>query len=343
MTNRLNRVLFLFTALGLVRTVPAQETTSRGVIFGVVLDPTDRAVAAATIKLARRGAVAVTRNADDTGKFRFDGVAPGNYEIIVEHEGFKPATSTVRVGSTPSASLSIRLALVDVQSMVTVTSQASQVSTNAADNLDTVTLNRQALDDLPIFDQDYIGTMSRFLDAGSIATGGVTILVDGVEASRAGVSASAIQEVKINQDPYSAEFPRPGRSRIEIITKPGTSDFHGTFNFLFRDNHLNARDPFALTRPFEQRRIFEGSLTGPLGRDKKTSFLISANREEEDLQAVVFAEGLSGGIQQTVPTPSRNTEISGSLNRQIGENHLISIRGLYTDRTIQNQGVGGFD
>ena len=44
-----------------------------------------------------------------------------------------------------------------------------------------------------------------------------------------------------------------------------------------------------------------------------------------------------------MPTPSRNTEISGSVNRQIGENHLISIRGLYTDRTIQNQGVGGFN
>ena len=101
--------------------------------------------------------------------------------------------------------------------------------------------------------------MSRFLDAGSIGTSGVTLVVDGVEATRAGVSASAIQEVKINQDPYSAEYPRPGRGRIEIITKPGSSEFHGTFNFLFRDYHLNARDPFALIRPPEQRRIYEGN------------------------------------------------------------------------------------
>jgi hypothetical protein len=108
--------------------------------------------------------------------------------------------------------------MAEIRSAVTVSAQASQISTNAADNLDTVALSRQSLDDLPIFDQDYIGTMSRFLDAGSIATGGVTIVVDGVEASRAGVSASAIQEVKIDNDPYSAEYPRPGRSRIEIIT-----------------------------------------------------------------------------------------------------------------------------
>jgi len=87
----------------------------------------------------------------------------------------------------------------------------------------------------------------------------------------------------------------------------------------------------------KQRRIFEGSLTGPLGRSKKMSFLVSANREEEDVQAIVFAEGLSGTIQTTVLAPARNTEISGSLTRLIGEDHLISIRGLYTDRAIHNQ------
>ncbi len=50
-------------------------------------------------------------------------------------------------------------------------------------------------------------------------------MVDGVETTRAGVSASSIQEVKINQDPYSAEYSRPGRGRIEIITKPGSSEY----------------------------------------------------------------------------------------------------------------------
>src|SRR4029077_8416366 len=66
------------------------------------------------------------------------------------------------------------------------------------------------------------------------------------------------------------------------------------------------------------------------------------NREEEDSQVTVFAQGLFGPIQETAPAPQRNTELSGSINRQIGEKHLVSIRGVYTDRTIQNQGVGGF-
>lgn len=277
---------------------------------GVVLDPTDAGVTKAGITLRQNGVVFATTTADATGAFRFDGIQPGNYEINVDNEGLKSTTARVRVGSRPPSALVIRLSMAEVRSAVTVSAQASQVSTNAADSLDTVALSRQSLDDLPIFDQDYIGTMSRFLDAGSIATGGVTIVVDGVEASRAGVSASAIQEVKINSDPYSAEYPRPGRIRIEIITKPGLSESHGTFNVLFRDARLNARDPFALTRPPEQRRIFEGSLTGPLGRSKKISFLVSANREEEDQQAIVFAQGLSGPIQQTVSAPVR-TQVCG--------------------------------
>src|SRR5450755_195937 len=214
-------------------------------LTGSVQDPVDAAVAGAKVTLQpNEGGAPVTVRADATGSFRFDAVPPGNYTITVERDGFKPAMSRVRVGSRPVAALAIRLKMAELQSEVTVTERANQLSVNNADNLDTITLNRQALDDLPIFDQDYVGTMSRFLDAGAVAAGGVTLIVDGLEATRAPVSPSAIQEVKINQDPYSAEFPRPGRGRIEIITKPGSAQFHGTFNFLFRDSHLNARDPF---------------------------------------------------------------------------------------------------
>jgi hypothetical protein len=338
---------FIYRALAitvLCETLMVGQNTSRLAITGLVLDPTGAAVAGATVSVQRgdRKSIADT-TADATGAFRFERLAPGPYKIAVQQDGFEPATVQAMVTARAPVSIVVHLNLATLRSEVNVTGEAAELSTNSAENRDTVTLNRQSLDDLPVFDQDYVGTMSRFLDAGSIATGGVTLVVDGVEADRASVSASAIQEVKINNDPYSAEYPRPGRSRIEIITKPGSSEFHGTFNFVFRDYRLNARDPFALTRPFEQRRIYEGSFTGPLGRSKKMSFLISANRQEEDAQAIVFAQGPSGPIQETLPTPSRNTELSASMNRQIGENHLISIRGLYTDRTIQNQGVGGFN
>jgi outer membrane receptor protein involved in Fe transport len=320
----------------------AQQSTGVA-ISGVVVDPHKAVVLGAKITLfTSSGAEVQSTTADSRGQFRFDGVAPGTYAVRIEQQGFTPSTTRVRIGNQSPRPLTVEMVLADVHQEVTVGSENGQVSATASDNRDAVTMNRSTLDNLPVFDQDYIGTMSRFLDASSVGTSGVTLVVDGVEATRAGVSASAIQDVIINQDPYSAEYPRPGRGRIEIITKPGSAEYHGTFNFLFRDYHLNARDPFALIRAPEQRRIFEGSLVGPLGTARKMSFLLSANREEEDSQATVVAVTPSGNVRQTVPTPQRNTELGGSLNFQIAADHLISIRGIYTDRTIHNQGVGGF-
>ena len=333
------RLLFLSALLAI--TLGAQDPAGVG-ISGTVLDPHQAGVLGAKVTLKLPDGTEVqSAAADSKGAFRFEGVRPGNYDVSIEQPGFKPPLIRVRVGNQPPRPLRVALELAEVRQEVTVGAELTQVSTNASDNLDTVTLDRSALDDLPIFDQDFIGTMSRFLDASSLGTNGVQLLVDGVEASRAGVSASAIQQVKLNQDPYSAEYSRPGRSRIEIITKPGSPEYHGTFNFVFRDYHLNARDPFALVRASNQRRIFEGSLLGPLGHGKKTSFSVSANREEQRAHAIVFALGPSGAIQETPRAPDMNTELSGGLNHQIGENHLISIRGIYTDHTIRNQGVGG--
>jgi hypothetical protein len=238
----------------LISSAAAQTSPAKPALTGLVLDPTEASVAGARVSVRRAdGAVLAVTTSDAAGGFQFERLAPGTYKISAEHDGFQPATVQARVGARSPAFVNIRLSVAEVRSAVNVTERAAELSTDPAANRDTVVLNRQALDDLPVFDQDYVGAMSRFVDPGSVSTGGVTILVDGVESSRAGVSASAIQEIKINNDPYSAEYPRPGRSRIDIITKPGSSAFHGTFNFIFRDYHLNARDPFALQRPIQTR------------------------------------------------------------------------------------------
>ena len=66
--------------------------------------------------------------------------------------------------------------------------------------------------------------MSRFLDDNATGTNGVTLVVNGIEANGPGVTPSAIQEVKINNNPYSARFSRPGRARLEIVTKSGSPE-----------------------------------------------------------------------------------------------------------------------
>lgn len=245
----------------------AQTASSTGAVTGVVLDQNDAVISGAQVTLQE---MRKTTRTDEAGKFRFDRISAGEYQLSVTREGFKAETVRLTLIARPLAPLRIVLAVADVQQEIVVSENSTQVSTEAANNQDVASVDQQMLDTLPSLGQDYIGTMAGFLNAGAMGTGGATLIVDGMEAVKAGVSASGIQEVRINNNPYSAEYARPGRARIEIITKPGGAQYHGTFNFLFRDYHLNARDPFAVERPPEQRRIYEGNLIGPIGNGKKT-------------------------------------------------------------------------
>jgi hypothetical protein len=330
----------LFLLLSTVYQLVAQGPYT---IVGTVTDQSGASIPGAVVSARQRGkSAARTTTTDESGSFQFSAVPTGAFDLEVKSEGFTPATVPVTVSGRSPAPLRVALSLAGVRQELTVTEAAAQVSTQASENLDVITLDRQALDNLPIFDQNYVAAMSQFLDPGSIGTGGVTLVVNGMEQKNIGVSASAIQQVKINQNPYSAEFSRPGRGRIEVLTKPSSQAYHGAFNFLFRDNHLNARDPFAATRPPEQRRIYEGSLIGPLGRSGKNSFLLSVNREEQDLQAIVFAYTPQGILRQNTANPQRGLELSAGVTHAFTDTHVASFRGSYRDMTEQNRGVGGF-
>jgi hypothetical protein len=327
-------LIVCFTAAG--------QSTSRFAISGVVQDQAGAAIVGARVELvdANPAGLQMTTT-DQSGRFEFKRIASGPYRLQVSSPGFESTKLDMTVESQSPAPLKVVLAIASLRQETTVTSEPTKISTEATDNKDTVALSEQSLSNLPVFDQDYIGAMSRFLDPGSVGTNGVSLVVNGMEVNNLGVSPSAIKEIKINQDPYSAEYQRPGRGRIEVTTKPGSPEYHGTFNFIFRDAHFNARDPFALTRPPEQRRIYEGYLSGPIRHSKKTSFVFSVSRKEEDLQSVVVAEGLSGAIRANVPAPSRTLQLSGQITHAISDTNIISVRESLLVESSNNQNVGG--
>jgi hypothetical protein len=320
----------------------AQLPSARFSISGVVQDQAGAAIVGARIELGAPNTPGTqSTTTDQAGQFEFKRIAAGKYPLRVSSQGFESTTLDVTVGSQAPAPLQVVMAIASLRQETTVTSEPAKISTEASDNKDTVALSEQSLSNLPVFDQDYVGAMSRFLDPGSVGTNGVTLVVNGMEVNNLGVSPSAIKEIKINQDPYSAEYQRPGRGRIEVTTKPGSPEYHGTFNFIFRDAHLNARDPFAITRPPEQRRIYEGYLSGPIRSSKKTSFLFSVSRKEEDLQSVVVAEGSAGAIRANVPAPSRTLLLSGQISHTVSDTNTFSIRESLLVESVNNQNVGG--
>ena len=251
------------------RFLECQATPGLGSLSGSVQDPDGAAVAGAQVALDRPdGSQVAHLVSDGSGTFRFRNVPPGRYVVDVQQTGFRDDQVNVVAGGTRTP-LKIVLTIAGVQEQVTVAASdtSAQVSTDIGQNQNGNSLDHDALDRLPVFDQDYITTLSRFLDPDATGTNGVTLVVNGVEANGPGVTPSAVQNVKINQNPYSALFSRPGRARIEITTAGGTPKLHGSANFLYRDSLFDARNPFAIVKPGEQRTYYEGSLTGAVEQE----------------------------------------------------------------------------
>jgi outer membrane receptor protein involved in Fe transport len=332
--------LLLLTFFVAELALAGQTSIRNTAITGTIVDPSNAPVPSVRVLLRATDAELETIT-DSGGEFRFQQVATGNYEIRAVVAGFDPVVRKVRVGARSPQRLTIRLALASLKEQLDVPEQEKSVSSQVSNNADTISVERTLLDNLPFLDMNYLSALGRFLDPGTPGGAGTSIIVDGMEMRNAGVTASAIQEIRINNNPYTVEYPRWSRRRIEVITKSSADAYHGTFNFLFRDYHLNARDVFAKERPQERRRIFEGSLFGPVGRSKKTSFLLSAAREKEDLVAVVFAQGLQGSINQNVPTPQVNSVASLRISHQLNDKQALFVQINSQDRWQNNIGVGG--
>jgi outer membrane receptor protein involved in Fe transport len=338
-------LLFLLGPFLALSTVVIAQTPSVGVdVSGVILDTSEEVIPGASVILRRNdGAdLSITVASGARGGFRFPRVLPGSYEIETRKNSFKPTVIPLAVGVHPPAPLRIVLEIADLQEEVVVDDRSDKVNTDPSENLDVVKLDREALNNLPVLGNDVIGAVSNLIDSSSVGSGGGAVLVDGLEVTSK-VPASMIQEVRINQNPYSAEFARPGRGRIEVVTKAGATEYHGELGFIFRDARLDSRNAFALERPPEQRRIYEGTLTGPLGGGKRSSFFFSGDREEEDLQAVVFARTPTGQVNQNVATPQRQSEFSFRVNHQFGKNTTLSLRLEINEDSNGNVGVGGFN
>ncbi len=349
--------LLLVTPIALVASDASTPSSAAApALRGVVADPSGGAVPGAEVDLVDpSGAVTGTVHADDEGNFLLTAPHAGTYTLVVSGPGFETVKTPV-VLAVPSVALApkpvatalrIVLPIASFATNVRVSAESSEDITAPEENHDSSVMTAQDLKALPIFDNDYAGAMSTFLDDSATGSGGSGLLVDGVEANRATVSASAVQEVRINQDPYSAQYYWPGRGQMEIITKAAADHYHGQFNFMFRDSGMNAQNALAPSKPFEQRRIYEGHVTGPLVFARKSSFLASFNRAEEDQDAVVSATlaptlaNPSGSFSANVPAPTRDTEFSLRAAHQFGEHHSGYVQYSYQDWTGQNRGVGG--
>ena len=158
----------------------------------------------------------------------------------------------------------------------------------------------------------------------SAGPNGGQIYIDGFSGGQL-PPKSAIREIRINQNPFSAEFDRLGYGRIEILTKPGTDKLHGQFFMQGNDNAFNTGNPFTNTIPSYYSYQFNGTVSGALS--KKASFFVSAeqrNTENVNAWSIPNAVMLENPLlpYDSVTNPYQDTVNYGVslLNRRIRDN-----------------------
>jgi len=308
-------------------------------VSGSVIDPSDSAIPGASVELvaAGRGIVAQTQT-DSRGQFHTAVLAEGAYKIVVSHSGFETFESAVQVGADNIA-LRIRLSLARQQSSITVDVGKSQLDVGSDSRADGLTLGPENLSNLPIKDGDVLNTLSLFVNPAGGAS--PTNIVDGMERSAADLPMSAIQQVRINNNAYSAEFPKPGKDRIEIDTRGGTDNYHGGLLMRARNSVFDARNPPADDKLPFYRYGYEFNLAGPVIR-KRIWFFIDANREQQAQSEPVLAYLPSGLLQTDLLAPVTHDRFLGRLDWQSTQSNRVGVKYELNLDQSANVGVGGF-
>lgn len=311
---------------------------------GKITDPSHAVIPKATVTITGRDGKSVTVETNHLGIYEVQALAPGAYNVSVTAKGFAVDNeAAIQVNPGQTQKLDIELEIAVEPQHVEVQEEAPTVSVSPENNASTLVIKGKDLDALSD-DPDELQSELQALAGPSAGPNGGQIYVDGFSAGQL-PPKSAIREIRINQNPFSAEYDKLGYGRIEIFTKPGTDKFHGQFMANGNDSAFNTLSPFVAEQPGYYSEIFNGNLSGPI--DKKASFFFTVQQRDIDNQSLVAATVLGPGNVVTpynvaVPSPSKRLNISPRADFQLTSNNTLSIRYQYTQQSQDNGGIGGF-
>ncbi len=313
------------------------DTAKQGLLSGVITDPTGARVPGATLHLEGKGGRhdAVT---DAVGHFSLR-VAAGKYTLSVTASGFDTLhREAIQVSARGHTDLPLTLSLNAEMTEVNVNSADSD-GTAAGNNSTAISLSGDKLatfsDDDATFQQQIQAIAGGGGDSDS---GGNQLMVDGFSGGRF-PPKTAIREIRINSNPFSAQYEWLGFGRIEVFTKPGADTYHGNFSVAGNNQSFNARNPFTGPQPPYHNLYFDADLNGPIGH--KTSFFLAGNRTDQQNNAVINAFNPDGTpLSEAVPNPQNNSTFSARLDRQFTANNVLTGRYEWNNAGQSNSGVG---
>jgi hypothetical protein len=263
---------------------PAAAQANTGTLRGHVADPTGALIPGAQVSLTTAvGKQVASTTADANGAYEFRGLAPGGYFVQATFAGFAPFQSpTVQLAAGQIKRVDIAMAIQAEQQSVTVTDESPAVNIEAGGNANAIVIKGKDLEALSD-DPDELSNELTALAGPSAGPNGGQIYIDGFSGGQL-PPKSAIREIRINQNPFSAEYDRLGYGRIEILTKPGTDKLHGQFFVQGNDSTFNTGNPYTKTIPSYYSYQFNGTASGAIS--KTASFFVSAEqRNTENVNA----------------------------------------------------------
>ena len=320
----------------------AAAQTGLATIRGKVADPTGALIPGVSITVSNnKGQTVATGTADASGSYELHGVAPGTYAITATFQGFAPfVTQGIVLGAGQAKRIDITMAIETTQQTVTVSDDTPTVSIEADNNGNAMVIKGKDLEALSD-DPDELSDELSALAGPSAGPNGGQIYIDGFTGGQL-PPKSSIREIRVNQNPYSAEYDRLGFGRIEILTKPGTDKLHGQFFILGNDSSFNTEDEFSPSHEPYYSYQYNGTVNGSLS--KTASFFISAeHRTIDNLSGYNAVAGgcpvnadcpalpgtLAYASSGAIANPRSRTNISPRFDFQFGAKNTLTMRYQY--------------
>jgi hypothetical protein len=361
------------------------QANASGALQGTITDPSDAAIKSAKVAITSKEQ-GWTRSADtsDTGFYRFELLPAGIYSIKAIASGFSTAEAkdvVLQVGATTTQNFTLKPG--SVSETIEVTSAAPLVDQQKMDV--SVNITPQQIQELPLIGRDiadlaylspgvksadsYDPTKNRYAILSVNGQGGrnVNVTVNGVDNKDNTVGgpvmqlpAEAVQEFQISTQRFSAVNGRSEGAAINVITKSGSNNYHGSLFGFFRDQALNAdqklphpsNNTFDFTNPPYSRQWFGGSIGGPIKKDKLFAFFAYERQREhtsiaeapEALAQLNLVTSLGAKPSGTVPTPFFENRIAGRMDWNINSKHSAYLAvSTQANNSLNDQSNGFFD
>jgi hypothetical protein len=358
---RYRKLLTLFAlVLCLSATTAFAQVTASASVQGRVMDKSSAVVPGAEVKISNKstGFTRTTSTGQD-GLYRFDLLQAGRYEVRVAAKGF--ATTVIQdvelsVGGTTSLDASLTIS--QQSDVITVEASAGQIDTTKTDVSRLIT--PAEVMNLPLNGRDFANlaflapgakpvnsydpTKNRIGVFGINGSAGrnVNITVNGIDNKDNTVGGpvmqlplEAVEEFNISTQRFSAANGRSEGAAVNVITKSGTNQLHGSLYLFARDTSLTANDQLNGTSPTPaiSRQQYGGSIGGPIVKDKTFAFFtIERVRENTELgvTAAAFTElslvkALGAQPVNSIPTPYRDQRYNGRLDHRLNRNNNLFV------------------